>query len=635
MRYRSHTAISASLLLAASTLAIAGSSTAQPSTTDQKAGGDQAGSFAISGPEARDYALPGDVREVWSTTLPGGRTQTRYQQYVDGASVFGGQVTTITTASGDTETAIGAHFPGLEASNARNLGKDKARDVAERRIGTRGQWTTTLRLDPRTGNEFYEVESIRDASRPIRWINAGNGQIIKSFNALAHGEGTGVKGDTKTPLLTSRNSKGQFELRSADGRQLTYTANNSTSRVSVMSDADDLWDLNNPTMTGPSQAPGVDAHYYANVVDDFFSDTFGRNSIDDNGKKIVSVVHWDKNYCNAFWNGSYMTYGDGNGDTCLPLSGGLDVDGHELTHGVTDFTSDLIYEDESGALNEAFSDMMGNTIEFYADDNGLDPAAEPDFRIGEDVINSVDPTTGGFRNMGDPGEFGDPDHVVDQYTGEADNGGVHSNSGIANHAYYLTVNGGQNAGCTATATRPATHTEDCNVTVPSLGLDKAAQIYYSAFTSLTEYANYCDARNATIATAGGKDRKAVDAAWTAVGVYGGCTGGTPPPPPCVGDATAALPIESPHPYGNNGDCTWIYDNGSAGFKFHFTLLDVELDYDYVYVRDGVGTTLATYTGTEPGAFDSPCIGTSTGSVQLTTDQAVTGPGFTIDSVTSC
>ena len=102
MRYRAHTAISASLLLAASTLAIAGSSTAQPSTTDQKAGGDQAGSFAISGPEARDYALPGDVREVWSTTLPGGRTQTRYQQYVDGASVFGGQVTTITSASGDT-----------------------------------------------------------------------------------------------------------------------------------------------------------------------------------------------------------------------------------------------------------------------------------------------------------------------------------------------------------------------------------------------------------------------------------------------------------------------------------------------------------------------------------------------------
>ncbi len=72
--------------------------------------------------------------------------------------------------------------------------------------------------------------------------------------------------------------------------------------------------------------------------------------------------------------------------TCLPLSGGLDVVGHELTHGVTEFTSGLIYENESGALNEAFSDMMGNTSEFYAERNNLDPAAEPDWRIGEDVI---------------------------------------------------------------------------------------------------------------------------------------------------------------------------------------------------------------------------------------------------------
>ena len=88
-----------------------------------------------------------------------------------------------------------------------------------------------------------------------------------------------------------------------------------------------------------------------------------------------------------------MTYGDGNGSTCKSLSGGLDVDGHELTHGVTEYTSGLIYEDESGALNESFSDMMGNTIEFYAAKNNLDPAAKPDCLIGEDVISTAgDPT---------------------------------------------------------------------------------------------------------------------------------------------------------------------------------------------------------------------------------------------------
>ena len=88
-------------------------------------------------------------------------------------------------------------------------------------------------------------------------------------------------------------------------------------------------------------------------------------------------------------------------------------------------------------------------------------------------------------------------------------------------------------------------------------------------------------------------------AWDAVGVHNGCKQGTPPPPPCVGSANATLPIESPHPYGNNGDCTWTYDNGSAGFKFHFTLMDMEQDFDYVYVKDAAGNVLNTYTGNIP------------------------------------
>ena len=634
MRYRSLTAISASALLAASTLAIASTSSAQPQdATDATT--TYAGSFAISGDEARSYELPGDVTQTWSTTLPGGRTQTRYQQVVDNATVFGGQVTVIKDATGTTESVVGAHFPGLEPANTKKLSKKDARNAVEMRIGARGQWSNELRIDPRTGRLFFQVESIRDDSRPVRWINAGNGKTLKAFNALAHGEGIGVKGDTKE-ILTTEHASGDYVLRSADDRQRTLTAKNKTdyNHAANLYDEDDFWDFNLPGMTSPSQAPGVDAQYYANVVDDFFADTFGRDSIDDAGMQILSVVHFGKKYCNAFWNGAYMTYGDGNGTTCLPLSGGLDVDGHELTHGVTDFTSDLIYEDESGALNEAFSDMMGNTAEYYAEDNELDPAATPDFRIGEDVINSANPATAGFRNMGDPMEFGDPDHVVNQYTGDADNGGVHSNSGIANHAYYLSVNGGQNAGCTATATRAASHTEDCDVLVPAIGLDRSAQVYYAAFTSLTEYANFCDARNATVAVAG-DDAAAVAAGWDAVGVHSGCTEGTPPPPPCVSDADAALPIESPHPYGNNGDCTWTYNNGTGGFSFHFTLLDLEQDYDYLHLRDADGNLLETYTGTSRGEFDSVCIPTPTASLQLLTDPAVTGQGFTIDAVNAC
>ena len=87
-------------------------------------------------------------------------------------------------------------------------------------------------------------------------------------------------------------------------------------QVKPMTDADDVWDL--PGNTSPAQPAGVDAHYYAGVVDDFYGDTFGRNSIDDQGMKIISVVHYGQGYCNAFWNGSYMTYGDGNGTPASP-----------------------------------------------------------------------------------------------------------------------------------------------------------------------------------------------------------------------------------------------------------------------------------------------------------------------------
>jgi len=345
--------------------------------------------------------------------------------------------------------------------------------------------------------------------------------------------------------------------------------------------------------------------------------------------QIVSTVHFAHRYCNAFWNGEQVTYGDGDGRVCLPLSGGLDVVAHELTHGVTEFTSSLIYEDESGALNEAFSDMMGNTAEFFAASLGSDPAASPDWLVAEDVFLAADDALG-FRNMSDPREDGDPDHYSELVITEADNGGVHTNSGIPNHAYYLAVNGGRNAGCDAVGSDGHQHTIDCDVVAPALGLATARQAFYDAFTSLPEYANMCDARNATAAV-----NPASSDAWAAVGVRAGCTPGVPPPAPCVGDDTAEIPFGTPHPYGNNGDCTWTYDNGSAGFAFHFSLLDTEKDFDYVHVKDANGTVLATYTGTFHRQITSPCIGTSTGSVQFTSDASVVAQGFTVDSVVPC
>ena len=633
MRYRSYMAMSAAGALAASMIVGATGPSSAVSPEADSAQPAPYGSFAYSGQEAANFVMPQDVQKLHTATFPDGRTSTRYQQVVDGATVFGGQITVVHSASGANETVIGAYFPGLEPKNSAKLSKGQAKKIVTDKIGDRGTFSNALRINPSTGRLFYEVESIREANRPVRWIDAASGNVAKSFDKIAHGDGIGVKGDTKTIDTTQDATSGLYQLLSGDGRQKTFDVQNRMLSPILMTDANDIWDYNKG-VTSPSQAAGVDAHYYANVVDDFYQATFGRDSIDDAGMLIRSYVHYGSRYCNAFWNGLYMTYGDGDGSTCLPLSGGLDVDGHELTHGVTEHTSNLLYENESGALNEGFSDMMGNTIEFYAEANNLDPTVDPDWLIGEDVISTRGDPSPGFRNMGDPAQDGDPDHVVNKYTGTADNGGVHSNSGIANHAYYLSVEGGSNAGCVATVDRAATHTEDCDVVVPALGVDRTAQIYYAGFTSLPEFANFCDARNATLVTAGA-DATSIGAAWDAVGVHDGCAPGTPPPPPCESNPNASLPIESPHPYGNNGDCTWTFTNTSAGFTFHFSVLDTEAGYDYVHVKDANGTVLATYDGLHRRGATSPCITTTSGSIQLVTDPGVTAEGFVVDAVEPC
>ncbi len=604
-------------------------------STPSKAPAIADGAIALSGDEAAAYRLPSDLREAWVAQYADGTRQTRYQQVVAGADVLNGQVTVFRDASGTATSVIGAHYASLEPATVLRLTRTDAREKATSAIGARGARYVTLKIDPRDGRQFYEVETRRAAHRWIQWIDAATGRIDNQFDAVAHGEGDGVKGDRK--VIDTTKSGDAWQLVSADGRQLTYDASNGTAHPgSMMTDPDNTWDLSTPYSVSPSQPPGVDAHYYANVIDDFYGTVFRRNSIDNAGMPIISTVHYDVAYCNAFWNGEQMTYGDGDGPGCLPLSGGLDVVGHELTHGVTDFTSDLIYENESGALNEAFSDMMGNSAEFWADDRNLDPTVEPDWLIGEDVIPAgvYGGTTAGFRNMGDPRDDGDPDHYSERYTGTSDNGGVHTNSGIPNHAYFLAVNGGRNAGCDTTGSGGHTHSADCATTVGALGLAKTQQIFYKAFTSLTEYANMCDARNATIAVAG-RSKKGIKAAWDAVGVHTGCATAVPPPPPCVSDADAQIPFESPHPYGNNGDCTWTFDNGQAGFTFHFDQLATEAGYDYVIIYDGNGNELARYDGPHPLGQTTPCIPTSVGSVRLVTDPAVVDQGFHVDAVNPC
>jgi thermolysin len=222
-------------------------------------------------------------------------------------------------------------------------------------------------------------------------------------------------------------------------------------------------------------------------------------------------------YLNAFYAGrGIMVYGEGlpagvvaGGRQWNYFSGAIDVVAHELAHGVTDYSSDLIYRNESGALNEAFSDIIGASVEFFFQQAGSG-YLKADYLLGEDLTSPSVP----FRSMSDPQAYGDPDHYSKRYTGTADNGGVHHNSGIANHAFYLAIEGGTNR----TSGLPVQG-------VGAANRDKIEKVIYRGFTQLLPAnATFSMARAATLQAArdlygaGSDVERAMEQAWTAVGV---------------------------------------------------------------------------------------------------------------------
>ena len=174
----------------------------------------------------------------------------------------------------------------------------------------------------------------------------------------------------------------------------------------------------------------------------FYKQIFGRESVDDHGRTLVSSVHFSQNYDNAFWNGQGMVYGDGDGRLFQNFTSSLDVIAHELTHGVTQFTAQLPYQDQSGALNESMSDCFGSMVKQWAKGQTADQA---DWLIGADIFT---PAFKGraLRDMANPGTAYDdpslgkdpqPGHMKDYDETQDDDGGVHINSGIPNRAFVM------------------------------------------------------------------------------------------------------------------------------------------------------------------------------------------------------
>ncbi|GGB10864.1 peptidase M4 family protein [Macrococcus hajekii] len=333
----------------------------------------------------------------------------------------------------------------------------------------------------------YDVQLIYVTPKPANWkiqIDAQTGEVVKKQNLIEKiattGYGYGNKGDYKPLNMASDGRQYALIDQTHNGNIETYDARNTDYNFSLMTDYDRAF-------TSPGQRAGVDAHYYADQVYDYYKNVHGRDSYDGRGADIYSVVHYGYNYNNAFWNGEAMFYGDGDGRTFSSLSGANDVIAHELTHAVTEYTAGLVYENQPGALNESFSDVFGYFV-------------DPDFLMGEDVYT---PGVSGdaLRSMSNPEQYDQPSHMRDfQYlpnTEQGDNGGVHINSGIPNKAFYNTV------------------------TV--MDKSKAEKIYYRALTYyLTPNASFSDAKAALVQSAqdlyGSADANIVANAWNNVGV---------------------------------------------------------------------------------------------------------------------
>jgi Zn-dependent metalloprotease len=193
----------------------------------------------------------------------------------------------------------------------------------------------------------------------------------------------------------------------------------------------------------PSEDIAVDGAYDGlGATFDLYYDSYGRNSIDDNGTDLIGTVHYGNKYNNAFWNGTQMVFGDGDGTIFNRFTSAIDVIGHELTHGVIGATAGLEYRDQSGALNESISDVFGSLVK----QQSLDQTAEQaDWLIGEGLF-ATDINAVALRSMKAPGTAYDdpvigtdpqPGHMSDFVITTKDNGGVHINSGIPNRAFYL------------------------------------------------------------------------------------------------------------------------------------------------------------------------------------------------------
>ncbi len=463
-----------------------------------------------------------------------GTTHVRMDRTYRGLPVLGGDLVVHRGAAdgwkGVTQTLENEVHVSTTPSVAKGAAADRATAPAKATRGITGAKAESSRLvvDATTGTARLAWEVITGGtqkdgtpSRLATYVDARTGAVIRREQQIETVDGSGQSLYSGTVPLQLTLSGSTYQLKDAT-RGNTYTTDMGNASDSLgcqyfginckagtlFTSADNLFGNGS---TSSRESAGVDAQYGTNMTWDFYKSTFGRNGIFGTGAGSFNRVHYGKNYVNAFWDGTKMTYGDGDGTNYGPLVS-LDVAGHEMSHGVTENTAGLSYSGESGGLNEATSDIFGTMVEFYAA-NTNDPG---DYLIGEefDLKNHL-----GFRRMDDPASDGSSFNCWSSTVGSAD---VHYSSGVGNHFFYLLAEGSG----AKTIGGVAHNSPTCNgSTVAGIGRAAAGAIWYRALTVyMTSSTNYAGARTATLNAAkdlygaGSAQQNAVAAAWSAVSV---------------------------------------------------------------------------------------------------------------------
>ncbi|MCM2578105.1 M4 family metallopeptidase [Streptomyces meridianus] len=430
-----------------------------------------------------------------------GTTHTRYERTYDGLPVLGGDLVVHREASGTTSGVSKATRAEVRVADTRaGFASSSAEKSAVRAAKAEGSKKIAAEKAPRKviwaaqGKPVLAWETVvgglqHDGTPSELHVvtDADSGKELYSYEAVKTGIGNSMY-TGQVAIGTAGTAPSYTMTDTARGDHKTYDLNHGSSGTGTLfSDPDDTW---GDGTAGNAQTAGVDAHYGAALTWDYYKNVHGRSGIRGDGVGAYSRVHYGNNYVNAFWQDSCfcMTYGDGDANT-HPLTS-IDVAAHEMTHGVTSATADLVYSGESGGLNEATSDIFAAAVEFNAD-NAQDVG---DYLVGEKIDIFGDGTP--LRYMDEPSKDGASKDYWYDGLGGVD---VHYSSGVANHFFYLLSEGSGAKTVNGVDYNSPTWND---LPVTGIGRANAEKIWFKALTErMTSNTDYAGARTATLQAA--------------------------------------------------------------------------------------------------------------------------------------